>query len=142
MVALVRGYPSEDSGDSGGQTQLHVGEEMWLLGTGASGHFTHDSIKLVGYAECNRTLRCAGGATYPIVGTGSVEIHLRSGGGGWGVVVTVRLLGVGHVPGLSYHLVSLRLIADAGNCYTGTSENITIIFSKSGDEIFSPVLGN
>ena len=34
------------------------------------------------YAEYNRPLRCAGGATYPIVGTSCLEIHLRSVGVG------------------------------------------------------------
>ena len=41
-----------DSGGSKRQTQ-RVGNEMWLLDTGASGRFTHDSAKFVGYAECN-----------------------------------------------------------------------------------------
>ena len=39
--------PYGDSGGSGGQTQS-AGDKMWLLDTGASGHFTHDSAKLVG----------------------------------------------------------------------------------------------
>ena len=80
-------------GGSGRHTQ-RVGNEMWPLDTGASGHFTHDSTKLVEYAECKRTFRCAGGAMDPIVGTGSLEIHQRSGKG----LVTVRLLEAGHVP--------------------------------------------
>ena len=43
--------------------------------------------------------------------------------------VAVRLLEVGHVLGLSHHLImSFRLIADTGNCYTGTSEGITKVF--------------
>ena len=50
----------------------------------------------------------------------------------------VRPLGVGHVLGLSYHLVSLQLIAVAGNYYTNTSEGITVKVSKSGDKLFSP----
>ena len=50
------------------------------------------------------------------------EFTYDLGGGGGGVVTTVvRLLEVGNVPGLSYCLI-LRSIADAGDCYTGTSE--------------------
>ena len=78
-----------DSRGSGEQTQ-RVGGEMWLLDTGASGHFTHDSIQLVGYAEYNKTLRCAGGSTYLVVATGFLEIHLRDGDGG-GVVLSALL---------------------------------------------------
>ena len=54
-----------DSGSNEGQTPP-VGDKMWLIDGGASAHFTYDSIE--GYADCNKTLRCAGGATYPIVG--------------------------------------------------------------------------
>ena len=60
-----------DSEGSGGQTQ-RVGDEMWLLDTEASGYFIYVSTKLVGKAEWNITLRYAGSATYPIVGTGSL----------------------------------------------------------------------
>ena len=74
-----------DSGSSGQQTQ-RVGDEMGLVDMGASGHFTYDVMKLVGYTKFNRTLRCAGGATYPFVGTGSLEIHLQLGDGGAGGV--------------------------------------------------------
>ena len=72
--------PSGDSEDRGRQTQ-RVGNEMWLLDTGVSGHFPHDSTQLLGCAEYNTTLRCVGSATYPIEGTGSLEIYLQSGGG-------------------------------------------------------------
>ena len=41
------------------------------------------------------------------------------------------------MPGLSYDLLSLRLIADADNCYTGTSEGIALNWSESGVELFS-----
>ena len=54
-----------------GQAQ-RVGGEIWLLDTEASDHFTYDSTKLVGYAQCNRILRCTGGATYLIVDMGSL----------------------------------------------------------------------
>ena len=70
-----------DSGGSGGQTQ-HVEDEMWFLDTGARGHFIFNLTELVGYAACNRTLRCACGATCSIVSTGFLEIHLRFGRGG------------------------------------------------------------
>ena len=56
---------------------------MWIFAIGGKDHFTHNSVKLVGYAEYNRTLRCVGGATYTIVGTGSPETHLQSRFGGW-----------------------------------------------------------
>ena len=55
----------DDSGGNEGRTPP-VGDKMWLMEAGASDHFTYDSIK--GYADCNKALCCAGGATYPIVG--------------------------------------------------------------------------
>ena len=75
----------------------------------------------------------------PIVGTDSLEIHLRTGGGG---VVAVRLLEMEYVPGLSYHVTSLRLIADASNCYTGTSESITKTFPSLMTKSFPQALGS
>ena len=80
-----------DGGGRGGEAQ-RVGNEMWLLDTDASGHFTHDWTKLVGYPKCNIILRYAGGAVYPSLGTGLLEIHPQSAGG----VATARLLEVGH----------------------------------------------
>ena len=72
-----------------------------------------------------------------VVGTGSLDINIRSERG----VVTVCLLEVGHVSGLSDHLMSLQLIADAGNCCTGNSEDITTKFFKSGDELLPSSVG-
>ena len=88
-----------------------MGDDLWLLDTGATGHFTHDPRLLENYAECSRVLRCAGGNTFPIVGTGTLRLSLRSGEG----VIYVMLVNVAHVPGHSHHLLSLRRIADAGN---------------------------
>ena len=82
-------------------------------------------------------LRCAGGNTFPIVGTGTLRLSLRSGEG----VVCVTLMNVAHVPGLSHHLLSLRRIADAGNKYIGTREGIRIVFVKYGDELFASSCG-
>ena len=79
-------------------------------------------------------MRCAGGATYLIVGTDSLEIHHDLGRR----EVTVRLVQVGHVSGHSYHLMPLWLITDASNCFIGTSKGITIKVSVSGEELFSP----
>ena len=46
------------------------------------------------------------------------------------------------MPGLSSHLMSLRMIAeDAGNCYARASKGITIKISESRDELFSPSIG-
>ena len=56
-------------------------------------------------------------------------------------MVTAHHLEVRHVVDLSYHLIPLRLIADAGNCYIDTLEGITITFSESGDELFSKSIG-
>ena len=92
-----------DSRSSGGHTHRVEGK-MWLLHSGTSERFTHASTELAGNAECNKTLRCAGGATYPIVGTRSLYICLQYGGES---AVTVHLLEVKHVPGLSYHLMPL-----------------------------------
>ena len=82
-------------------------------------------------------LRCAGGNTFPIVGTGTLRVFLRSREG----LVYVTLMNVAHVPGLSRHLLSLRRIADAGNKYIGTREGIRIVFAKSGDELFASSCG-
>ena len=82
-------------------------------------------------------LRCAGGNTFPIVGTGTLRLPLPSGEG----VVCVMLTNVAHAPGLSHHLLSLRRIADARNKYIGNREGIRIVFAKSGDELFAPSYG-
>ena len=113
--------------EEGGIRQM--GDDLWLLDTGATGHFI--------YAECSRVLRCAGGNTFPIMGTGTLRLSLRSGEG----VVCVPLMNVAHVPGLSHHLLSLGRIADAGSKYIGTREDIRIVFAKSGDELFVPSCG-
>ena len=121
--------------EKGGIRQM--GDDLWLLGRGATGHFTYDSRLLENYTECSRVLRCAGGNTSPIVGTGTLRLSLRSGEG----AVCVTLMNVAHVPGLSHYLLSLRRIADAGNKYIGTREGIRIVFAKSGDELFAPSCG-
>ena len=121
--------------EEGGIRQM--GDDLWLLDIEATGHFTYDPRLLENYAECSRVLRCAGGNTFPIVGTGTLRISLRSGGG----VVCVTLMNVAHVPGLSHHLLTVRRIADAGNKYIGTRKGIRIVFAKSGDEIFVPSYG-
>ena len=82
-------------------------------------------------------LRCAGGNTFPIVGSGTLRLSLRSGGG----VVCVTLINVALVPGPSHHLLSLIHIDNAGNKYIGTREGIRIVFAKSGDELFVPSYG-
>ena len=84
-----------------------------------------------------RMVRCAGGNTFPMVGTGTLRLFLRSGEG----VVCVTLMNVAPVPGLSHHLLSLRHIADAGKKYLGTREGIRIVFAKSGEELFAPSCG-
>ena len=121
--------------EEGGVSQL--GDDLWLLDTGATGHFTYDPRLLENYAGCSRGLRCAGGSTFPIVGTGTLRLSPRSGEG----VVCVTLMNVAHVPGLSHHLLSLRRIGDAGNKYIGTREGIRIVVTKSGDELFTPSCG-
>ena len=121
--------------EEGGIRQM--GDDLWLLDTGATGHFTYDPRLLEAYAECSRVLRCAGGNTFPIVGTGTLRSSLRSGG----VEVRVTLMNIAHVPGLSHYLLPLRRIADAGNKYIGTRDDIRIVFAKSGDELFGPSCG-
>ena len=118
-----------------GITQM--GDDLWLLGAGATGHFTYDPRLLENYAECSMVLRCAGGNTFPIVGTDTLRLSLRSGQ----EVVRVTLMNVAHVSGLSYHLLSLRRIADAGNKYIGSREGIRKVFAKSGGELFAPSCG-
>ena len=113
-----------------------MGDDLWLLDTGATGHFTYDPRLLENYAECSRVLHYAGDNTFPIVGTG-LRLSLRSGEG----VVCVTLMNVAHVPGLSHDLLSLRRIADAGNNYIGTREGIRIVFARSGGELLAPSYG-
>ena len=116
----------------------HMGDDMWLLDTGATGPLlTYDPRSLDNYAECSIVLRCAGCNIFPIVGTGILRLSLRSEEG----VVCVTFINVAHVPGLSHHRLSLRRIADAGNRYIGTREGIQIVFAKSGDELFAPSYG-
>ena len=62
-----------------------MGDDLWLLDIEATYHFTYDHRLLENYAECSRVLRCAGGNTFPIVGTGTLRLSLRSGGGWWSV---------------------------------------------------------
>ena len=119
----------------GGLRQM--GADLWLLDTGATGHFTYDPRSIKNYAECSSVLCCAGGSTFPIVGTGTFRVFVRSGEG----VVCVTLMNVEHVPGHSHHLLSLRHIADVGNKYIGTRKGIRIVFAKSGDELFAPLYG-
>ena len=121
--------------EEGGIRQM--GDDLWLLDIGVTGHFTYDPRLLENYAECSRVLRCAGGNTFPIVGTRTLRLSLRSGER----VVCVTLLNVANVPGLSHHLLSLRRIVDAGNKYIGTREGIRIVFGKSGDELLAPSYG-
>ena len=54
---------------------------------------------------------------YPIEGYGDLPLTFRSGRG----EVPRLLRDVAHVPCLSYHLFSLRVAADKGHKYTGTS---------------------
>ena len=114
-----------------------MGDDLWRLDTGATGHFTYDLRFLENYAECSKVLRCAGGSTFPIVGNGTLRLSLRSEEG----MIGVTLVNVAHVPGLSHHLLSLRRIADAGNKYVGIWEGIQIDFAKSGDELIAPSCG-
>ena len=93
-----------------------MGYDLGLLDTGANGHFTYDPRLLGNSAECSTVLRCAGGNTFPIVGTGTLRLSLRSGEG----AICVTLMNIAHVPGLSHHLLSLRRIADEGNKYIAT----------------------
>ena len=76
-------------------------------------------------------LRFAGGNSFLIVGTATLRLSLGFGEG----VVSVTLLNVAHVPGLSHHFLSLRRIADAGNKYVGNREDILTVFAKSGHEL-------
>ena len=121
--------------EEGGIRQM--GDELWLLDTGATGHFAYDPGLVESYAECSRVLRCAGRDTFPIVGTGTLRLLFRSGEG----LVCVTLMNVAHVPGLSHHRFSLRRVADAGEKYIGTRVSIRIVSAKSGDELFAPSYG-
>ena len=122
--------------EEGGIRQM--GDDLWLLETGATGHFMYDLQLLESYAECSRVLRCAGSNTFPIVGTGTLRLSIRSGEG----VVCVTLMNVARVPGLSHHLLSLRRIADAGNKYIGTREGIRIVLLNPAMNYSCPRMGS
>ena len=114
-----------------------IGDDLKLLGTEATGHFTYDPRSLEKYAECSRVLRCAGGNTFTIVGTSTLRLSLRPGEG----MFCVTSMDVAQVPGLSRHLLSLGRITDAGNRYIGTLEGIRVVFATPGDELFAPSYG-
>ena len=62
-----------------------MGDHLWLLHTGSTGHFTYDFRSLESYAECSGVLRCAGGSTFPIVGIDALRFSIFDLGREWSV---------------------------------------------------------
>lgn len=71
---------------------------------------------LLNYQQCSgRYVRTACGSRFLVVGHEDLAMVFRSGGG----MVNIALPGVDHVPDLSHHLFSLRIMADLGHEYRG-----------------------
>ncbi|CAM9761719.1 unnamed protein product, partial [Sphacelaria rigidula] len=105
--------------------------EPWVLDTGATSHFYHDSTRMTDYRKCSgRVLRCAGGGAYPIVGRGNLTLASRSDGRD----VVLRLKNVDHAPCVCHHLVSLSRISNAGHIYIGSTNGFRIEL-KSGNTL-------
>ena len=77
---------------------------------------------MINYREAESFMRTASGTRYPIEGYGDLLLTFRSSRG----EVPLLLRDVAHVPGLSCHLFSLRVAADKGHKYTGTSDGVMV----------------
>ena len=81
-------------------------------------------------------MRTASGERYPIEDYGDLPLTFRSSSGD----VPLLLIGITHIPTLSYHLLSLRVVADNGDNYTGNQDGVSVFF-KTGETLFSPSFG-
>ena len=86
-----------------------------ICNSGASCHKLDSSTGMINYREADATMRTASGKRYPIEGFGGLPLTFRSSSG----EVTLLLHDVVHAPSLSYHLISLRVVADDRNTNTG-----------------------
>ena len=104
-------------------------ELPWLpviFDSGASCHMSCSSTGMFNCRESNATLRTTSGGKCPTEGYGDLPLTLRSSSGD----VPLLLRNVAYVPSLSYHLLSLRAIAESIR-----SSGITLHFS-SGETLF------
>ena len=97
---------------------------------------SHSPTGIINYRESNAYMRTASGARYPIEGYGDLPLTFRSSSGN----LPPLLRNVAHIPRLNYYLLSLRVVADKGNSYTGTHEGVAVFFS-TGDTLFFPSVG-
>ena len=113
------------------RASLEKGDVPVICDSGASCHMSCSSTGMFNYRESNATMRTASGGKCPIEGYGDLPLTLRSSSGD----VPLLLRNVAHVSSLSYHLLSLRVIAEKGHTFFGDHEGITLHFS-SGETFF------
>ena len=113
-----------------------MGDLPVICDNGASCHMSHSSTGMINYREANATMRTASGKRYPIEGYGDLPLTFRSSSG----EVPLLLCNVAHVPSLSYHLLSLIVVADNGHTYTGNKNGVTVKF-KTGETLLFPSVG-
>ena len=114
-----------------------VGDILVICDNGASCHMSYSSTGMINYPEAETFMKTASGTKYPIEGYGDLPLTFRSGRG----QVPLLLRDVAYaVPCLSYHLFSLRVAADKGHKYTGTSDGAVADFI-TGEKPFFPSVG-
>ena len=97
---------------------------------------SYSSTGMINYREAKTFMKTASGTKYPIEGYGDLPLTFRSGRG----EVPLLLRDIAHVPCLSYNLFSLRVAADKGHKYTGTSDGVMVDFI-TGERLFFPSVG-
>ena len=134
----MSGEYNDESIDEGGCSALawQVDDLTVICDRGASYHVSHSATRMSNYRESNAYMRTASVSRYPIEGYGNLPLTFRSSSGN----VPLLVRNVAHVPKLSYHLLSLRAVADNGHMYTGIQEGVTVFFS-TGDTLFFPSVG-
>ena len=90
---------------------------------------------MLNYRESNATMCTASGERYPIEGYGDLPLTFRSSLGD----VSLLPRNVSHVPTLSYHLLSLKVVADNVHTYTGNQEDVVMFFSAGKPLCFASV---
>lgn len=104
---------------------------------GASNHLKCSADRRVDCCNCYRSMHSQDSNYLLIVGTGPICAYSPSVGG----MVPPMLVNVAHVPGVSRHLVYVRLIADSGHEYSSDVNNIIISLMTEAN-IFAPSLGS
>ena len=120
--AFICNTPGKLSGISSESNEEDCRELPWQRGdvpvicdSGASYHMSVLSTGMFNYRESNATMRTASGEKCSIEGYGDLSLTLRSSSGG----IPLLLKNVSHVPRLSYHMLSLRAVAERGHTFFG-----------------------